>query len=92
MFRETKKIPRGKVVTYKIIAKAIGTPAGARAVGNALNANRSKDVPCHRVVLSNGRVGGYAKGTKKKERILKGEGIKIKKGMINLDIYCFYYK
>ncbi len=76
VFNLTKKIPKGKVSTYKIIAEKLGTKA-YRAVGNSLNKNTNKDVPCHRVVKSNGYVGGFRSGTKKKVKILKKEGIKI---------------
>lgn len=73
-----KKIPRGRFLTYKQVAEKIGAPFAARAVGNALNKNRNSKVPCHRVVRSDGRVGGYAYGVKKKIEILRKEGIKIK--------------
>ena len=76
------KIKKGRVSTYAEVARKIGNPKAARAVGNALNKNRSKSVPCHRVVCSNGRVGGFAQGTKRKIQILKNEGIGISKGKI----------
>ncbi len=69
-----RQIPKGKTMTYGQVAKAVGKPGAARAVGNALNKNRSKDVPCHRVIRSDGSIGGYAWGTKKKIAILKREG------------------
>ncbi len=84
VFAAAKKIPRGKVLTYKELAQAIGCPNACRAVGNALNKNRDKNVPCHRVVKSDGSVGGFARGTREKERILKKEGVEIKKGKIDL--------
>ncbi len=76
-----KKIPRGKVTTYKIIANKLGTKA-YRAVGNSLNKNRDKKVPCHRVVKNNGFVGGFALGTNKKIKMLKKEGVEIKNNQI----------
>jgi methylated-DNA-[protein]-cysteine S-methyltransferase len=76
------KIPQGKVSTYSEIARAIGSPRACRAVGNALNKNRSPKVPCHRVVCSGGLVGGFAYGTKKKEQMLKREGVEIKDGKV----------
>lgn len=79
VFTITKKIPKGKVATYGKIARAIGKPKAARAVGNALNKNRDKNVPCHRVIKSDGSIGGYAHGIKKKVLILKGEGVRIDK-------------
>lgn len=79
-----KKVPRGKVSTYKAIAHALETKA-YRAVGNALNKNlygawkkgrsHSDFVPCHRVVKSNGSLGGFAKGQEKKRELLEEEGI-----------------
>lgn len=84
----TKKVPKGKVTTYKEIARKLKTKA-YRAVGNALNKNRSRKVPCHRVIRSDGYVGGFAHGTRKKQRILRKEGIKIHKGKINLKTYFY---
>ena len=72
------RIRRGNVSTYAEIAKAVGRPRAARAVGNALNKNRSKSVPCHRVVCSNGTIGGFAHGSKKKCALLREEGLEIK--------------
>lgn len=78
VYIETAKIPKGKVSTYSEIAEAIGQPGAARAVGNALNKNPfAPDVPCHRVVRSDGRIGGYAGGTDKKIGLLKKEGVQI---------------
>jgi methylated-DNA-[protein]-cysteine S-methyltransferase len=76
----TKKIPRGKVTTYAVIASLIGRPRAARAVGNALNKNPfAPKVPCHRVVKSDGSLGGFAGGTRKKKQMLEKEGVRIKK-------------
>lgn len=78
-----KKIPKGRVSTYGEIAKAIGNKNSARAVGNACNKNPfSPKIPCHRIVQSNGNLGGFAKGKKKKIELLKKEGIQIEKGKI----------
>ncbi|MBI2663714.1 MGMT family protein [Candidatus Woesearchaeota archaeon] len=72
------KVPKGKVTTYKAIAEALNTKA-YRAVGNALNKNpHSPKVPCHRVVNSDGRLGGFRSGAKKKAAMLKEEGIEVK--------------
>jgi len=84
-----KKIPKGKVTTYKIIAEKLGTEA-YRAVGTTLNKNPfAPKVPCHRVVNSDGNVGGFAKGINKKIKLLKKEGVKIKNNKINLRKYLF---
>ena len=80
----TKKIPKGKVTTYKILAEALGTKA-YRAVGNAMAKNPyAPVVPCHRVVNSDGNVGNYSgKGGKKgKIRMLEKEGVKVKDNKI----------
>lgn len=74
VYNIVKKIPKGKVLTYKEVARMIGKPKAYRAVGNALNKNPFKDVPCHRVIKGDGKIGGYAKGTKEKVRLLKKEG------------------
>ena len=78
-----KKVPKGKVTTYKEIAKALGSK-GYRAVGNAMNKNpNAPKVPCHRVVRTDGSLGGYAYGLKKKIELLNSEGMKISKGKID---------
>ncbi len=82
VYQVVKKIPRGQVLTYKQVAKKLGNTGLARAVGNALNKNPFLNVPCHRVVRSDGFVGGYARGSKKKIEILKKEGVGIKNGII----------
>ena len=74
VYNVVKKIPRGEVLTYKEVAWFAGSPRAWRAVGNALNKNPFKEVPCHRVIRSDGRIGGFARGTKEKIKILKGEG------------------
>lgn len=76
----TSRIPRGKVVTYGDIAKALKTKA-YRAVGNALNRNPyAPAVPCHRVVGANGSLTGFAGGLPKKLRLLMEEGVKFRDG------------
>ncbi len=56
----TKKIPVGKISTYKLVAEAVGKPGASRAVGVALSMNPyAPDVPCHRVISSTGSIGGY---------------------------------
>lgn len=84
-----RKVPKGKVVTYKQIASIMKTKA-YRAVGNAMNKNPyAPKVPCHRVIKSNGEVGGFAFGTNKKIKMLKEEGIEIQSDKINLKKYQF---
>jgi O-6-methylguanine DNA methyltransferase len=74
VYKIVKKIPKGKVMTYKEIARAINKPRAYRAVGNVLNKNTDPNIPCHRVVRSDGKIGGYRKGVKKKMELLKKEG------------------
>ena len=75
-------VPRGKVTTYKEIARKLGTNA-YRAVGNSLNANPYAPlVPCHRVVNSSGAVGGFASGSGRKEKILRSEGVLVRNGRV----------
>lgn len=67
------KIPEGKTLTYKEVAIKTGNPKAFRAVGNILNKNYDKNIPCHRVVRSDGKTGGYNRGTELKARILEKE-------------------
>ena len=73
------QIPKGKVTTYREIAHALGSKA-YRAVGQAMNRNpKLMKIPCHRVVRSNGEVGGYAQGENEKIKLLLEEGINLRK-------------
>ena len=70
-----KKIPRGEVMTYAQVATALGQPTAARAVGNALHRNPDlRRIPCHRVVRSDGTIGGYVHGRRVKALRLESEG------------------
>ncbi|MBU0630567.1 MAG: MGMT family protein [Candidatus Margulisbacteria bacterium] len=74
VYAAVKLIPRGEVRSYSWVARRIGRPKAARAVGNALNKNRyAPIVPCHRVVAANG-LGGFAGGLRKKIALLRSEG------------------
>jgi methylated-DNA-[protein]-cysteine S-methyltransferase len=76
VFKIVRKIPRGEFLTYKKVAKLSGSPRAFRAVGNILNKNPDpRRFPCHRVIRSDGRIGGYRHGTKRKIDLLKKEGI-----------------
>ena len=69
-------IPKGRTMTYAEVAQAINRPGAVRAVGNALNKNPfAPVVPCHRVIKSDGTLGGFALGSKKKTILLRREGI-----------------
>ena len=67
-------IPKGKTLSYKQVAQLAGSPRAYRAVGNIMNKNDNPNVPCHRVIKSDGTVGGYAHGTNRKKEILIKEG------------------
>ena len=78
VWNELKKIPKGEIRTYKEIAIAIGKPNSARAVANACGKNpRPIEIPCHRVIRSDGNIGGYSGkgGLSMKRKLLKKEGI-----------------
>ena len=57
-----RDIPRGTVMTYKEVAIAAGNPKAARAVANTMAKNYDKDIPCHRVIRTDGTLGGYNRG------------------------------
>lgn len=74
VYAVVKKIPKGQVRSYKWIAQQIGNPRAYRAVGQALKKNPYPGIiPCHRVIRSNGKLGGYSQGLKKKLSLLKKE-------------------
>lgn len=86
VYAELRKVPRGTVTTYGALARQLGT--SPRAVGQALRRNPfAPRVPCHRVVASDGSIGGFAgaregASIRKKERLLKAEGVRIEKGRV----------
>ncbi|MCX7994791.1 MAG: methylated-DNA--[protein]-cysteine S-methyltransferase [candidate division WOR-3 bacterium] len=74
----TSRIPRGKVETYGSIARKLKIPKGARAVGQALARNPFPIIiPCHRVIRSDGTIGGFGGGTELKRKLLSMEGVEI---------------
>lgn len=78
VYAVTRRIPRGTVATYAQVAAAIGCPRAARAVGNALHRNPTPGpVPCHRVVRSDGTIGGYVFGRSNKISLLQSEGVPV---------------
>lgn len=69
-----KRIPKGKVLTYKEVARKAGSPNASRAVGSIMKANYDPKIPCHRVIRSDGGMGGYNRGgIKKKLELLRKE-------------------
>lgn len=70
-----RQIPKGKAISYKQVAYAAGKPNAARAVANVMANNYDKTVPCHRVIRSDGQLGGYNRGgIEKKKQLLEAEG------------------
>lgn len=72
-----KKIPKGKTLTYKEVAKKAGSSNAYRAVGNIISKNFDPKIPCHRVIGTDGKMHGYNRGIKNKIKLLKKEGAKI---------------
>lgn len=82
VYEKLKLVPYGKVTTYKAIAESLGTKA-YRAVGNTLNKNKHPDdIPCFKVVNSDGSLGGFSRGKEDKRRRLSAEGIEVIGGKI----------
>lgn len=76
VFAIVRKIPKGKTMTYKEIARRAGNPKAARAVGAIMRTNYDEGIPCHRVVRSDGGMGGYNRGGDlRKQAILKSERV-----------------
>ncbi len=76
IFSIIRAIPKGKTMTYKQVAQKAGRPRAYRAVGNILNTNYDPKIPCHRVVRSDGKTGGWNRGSAKKAMLLKREAKK----------------
>lgn len=84
VLEETKQIPYGEVRSYSEIAKRLGREQGARAVGQALGKNPMPIViPCHRVIKSDGGLGGFGWGLQWKKRLLELEGWQVVEGKIS---------
>lgn len=82
IYNLVKKIPKGKVSSYKSIAKVLGINS-YRAIGKSLSKNYDSSIPCHRVIYSNGSISGYNRGINLKKQKLIQEGIEIKNNKIN---------
>ena len=94
VYELTRKIPRGKVTTYGEIAKAIGKPDSARAVGQALRHNPfAPKVPCHRIIASSGDLHGFAGKFRnpEKARMLREEGIEVENNKVDLEKFGFRF-
>lgn len=92
VYKKLLEVPKGKVTTYGELAKAIGLKNGQRVIGKIMNKNPYPVIiPCHRVIKSDGKIGGYAWGEKVKAKMLSNEGIKIENGKI-LDVEKSIYR
>ena len=93
VYRKLLEVPKGKVTTYGELGKAVGLKIVQRIIGTIMKKNRFPViVPCHRVVKSDGKIGGYAYGKRVKSSMLANEGIKIKNGkIIDFDKQKFYF-
>ena len=92
IYKKLLEVPKGQITTYGELAKAVGLKNGQRVIGKIMNKNPYPViVPCHRVVMSTGKVGGYAYGENIKTKMLNDEGIQIKNGKI-LDLENRIYR
>ncbi len=92
VYEYLKSVPKGKVVTYGMIAAAIGHPRASRQVGNALHRNPQPVViPCHRVVNREGRLApAFAFGGEQVQaELLRGEGVEVINGCVDLSKYIW---
>ena len=98
VYKILKKVPKGKVTTYKALAEALGTKA-YRAVGQSMRCNPyAPKVPCHRVISSDGSIGGFmgtknprSKEVRKKIMMLKMEGVEVKNSLIDMNKFLFRF-
>jgi methylated-DNA-[protein]-cysteine S-methyltransferase len=74
VYEVVRKIPKGKTLTYKEVARRAGSEKAVRAVGTILSKNFNPDIPCHRVIRSDGKVGEYNRGSVQKKHLLIIEG------------------
>jgi methylated-DNA-[protein]-cysteine S-methyltransferase len=92
IFKKLLQVPKGQVTTYGELSKAVGLKNGQRVVGKIMNKNPYPVIiPCHRVVMSTGKIGGYAYGEHVKIKLLNDEGVQIKNGKI-LDLENKIYR
>ncbi|MEA2715622.1 MAG: AraC family transcriptional regulator [Candidatus Parcubacteria bacterium] len=73
VFAVVRRIPKGQTLSYKQVARMAGSPRAYRAVGNIISTNYDRKIPCHRVIRSDGGMGGYNRGTEKKIKLLERE-------------------
>ena len=91
VYRLCKQISKGKVSTYKELAKALNSKA-YHVIGQILHNNYNSTIPCHRIVNSNGELGGFNKGLKAKIGLFKKGGVVVKRGKIVdfKNIRCYF--
>jgi methylated-DNA-[protein]-cysteine S-methyltransferase len=83
VYKKLLDVPKGNITTYGDLAKAVGLKNGQRIIGKIMNKNPYPVlIPCHRVVMSTDKIGGYAYGEDVKRKMLNDEGIEIKNGSI----------
>ena len=83
IYKKLLQVPKGQITTYGELAKSVGLKNGQRTVGKMMNKNPYPVIiPCHRVVMSTGKIGGYAYGENVKTKMLNDEGIEIQNGEI----------
>jgi methylated-DNA-[protein]-cysteine S-methyltransferase len=83
IYKKLLQVPKGQITTYGELAKAVGLKNGQRVVGKMMNKNPYPVIiPCHRVVMSTGKIGGYAYGENVKIKMLNDEGLEIQNGKI----------
>jgi len=93
VYKKLLDVPKGKITTYGDLGKAVGLKNGQRIIGKIMNKNPYPAlVPCHRVVMSTGKIGGYSYGENVKTKMLTDEGIDIINGSIeNFDKRLFRF-
>ena len=83
VYKKLLEVPKGKITTYGELSKAVGLKNGQRAIGRIMNKNPYPVIiPCHRVIMSTGKIGGYYYGEHVKTKMLNDEGIEIQNGKI----------
>ena len=92
VYKKLLDVPKGHITTYGDLAKAVGLKNGQRIIGKIMNKNPYPVlIPCHRVVMSTGKIGGYAYGEDVKIKMLSDEGIEIKNGVLKILLKnCLY--
>ncbi|MBS1267786.1 MAG: Methylated-DNA--protein-cysteine methyltransferase [Nitrosopumilus sp.] len=92
IYKKLLQVPRGQITTYGELSKSVGLKNGQRLVGKIMSNNPYPVIiPCHRVILSTGKIGGYAFGENVKTKMLSDEGIQIENGKI-IDLKNKFYR